>query len=95
MVVTYKLAPITYWLAKRMVKLDFFSLVNLIAERGVVPELLQHEVTCEAVAGELYSLLTDATRKQKMKLDLAEVRKKLGARGASGRAAEAVLEMLG
>ena len=94
MVVTYKLAPVSYWIAKLMVKLDFFSLANLIAEKEVVPELLQHEVTAETVASELHSLLTDESRKQKMKLDLAEVRKKLGERGASRKAADAVLEML-
>ncbi|MGL5949480.1 MAG: lipid-A-disaccharide synthase [Aeromonas sp.] len=47
MVVGYKLKPLSYWLAQRLVKTEFVSLPNLLAGKMLVPELLQHECTCE------------------------------------------------
>ncbi|BHH83131.1 lipid-A-disaccharide synthase [Desulforhopalus sp. 52FAK] len=95
MVVTYKLSPITYKLAKRLVKLDFFSLVNLIAEYCAVTELLQDEVEPKAISRELMALLYSYPRKQAMRKDFDLVNKKLGSTGASDRAADLVMTMLG
>ena len=83
MVVTYKLAPLTYHLARKLIKLDHFSLVNLIAGNEVVPELLQDEVSADNIAYHLNHLLTDAAAMRQMKNGLALVREKLGGRGAS------------
>ncbi len=94
MIVVYKLAPLTYQLGKRLVKVEFFSLVNLIAGYAAVPELLQHEVTAEKIAGELLAITTTSARKQKMKQALKEVRAKLGESGASDKAATVALQML-
>lgn len=94
MIVVYKLAPLTYQLGKRLVKVDFFSLVNLIAGYAAVPELLQHEVTAEKIAAELLAITTLPARKQKMKQALKEVRDKLGESGASDKAATVALQML-
>jgi lipid-A-disaccharide synthase len=94
MIVVYKLSPLTYQLGKRLVKVDFFSLVNLIAGYAAVPELLQHEVTADKIAAELSALTTQPARMQKMKRALKEVRDKLGERGASEKAAIVALEML-
>ena len=94
MIVVYKLAPLTYQLGKRLVKIDFFSLVNLIAGYAAVPELLQHEVTAEKIAAELAAITTLPARKRIMKQALKEVRDKLGERGASNKAATAALQML-
>jgi lipid-A-disaccharide synthase len=66
---------------------------NLVAGRTVVPELIQHDFTAERVAHETISLLTDARRADAMRRDLAEVRRALGAPGASRRAADVVLAM--
>jgi lipid-A-disaccharide synthase len=95
MVVVYKLAPLTYQLGKRLVKVDYFSLVNLIAGYTAVPELLQHEVTAERIAAELSAITTQPARKQTMKKALKEVKDKLGESGASEKAATAALQTMG
>ncbi len=94
MIVAYTLAPLTYQLAKRLVKVDFFTLVNLIAGYAAVPELLQHEVTAEKIAAEISEIITLPARNQKMKRALKEVREKLGESGASDKAATVALQML-
>ncbi len=58
-------------------------MVNLVAGHPIVPELIQHDFTPEAVAREAVSLLTDAARADAMRRDLADVRAKLGGPGAS------------
>ncbi len=70
-----------------------YGMVNLVAGRRIVPELIQDQFTAENVAGETVGLLTDRTRADTMRRDLAEVRARLGAPGASRRAAEAVIQL--
>jgi len=94
MVVVYKLAPLTYQLGKLLVKIDFFSLVNLIAGYAAVPELLQHEVTAARIVTELSAITTMPARRQAMQLALKEVKEKLGGSGASEKAANVALGML-
>jgi len=94
MVVTYRLSALSYRIAKMLVKLDHFSLVNLIAGYEAVPELLQDEVTPENIAENLKSILASNNRGQAVKKALAEVRQKLGSRGASDKAAEVALQLL-
>ncbi len=94
MIVVYKLAPLTYQLARRLIKVDFFSLVNLIAGYAAVPELLQHEVTATAIAAELSAITILPARRMRMRQALSEVREKLGASGASAKAATVALQML-
>jgi lipid-A-disaccharide synthase len=91
MVVLYRLSPMTYRLGRRFVHVDTFAMVNLIAGRRIVPELIQDDCTPEAVAREVLSLLTDPARAEQMRASLREVRERLGSPGASARAAEAVL----
>jgi lipid-A-disaccharide synthase len=91
MVIVYRLSPLTYTLGRRVVRVDTYGMVNLVAGRMVVPELIQDAFTPEAVAGEIVSLLTDASRAATMRADLAEVCRRLGGPGASARAAAAVL----
>jgi len=91
MVVVYRLSPLTYALGRRFVKLDTFAMVNLIAGERIVPELIQDAFTPETVAAEALSILGDPSRAARMRAGLARVRDKLGAPGASRRAAEAIL----
>lgn len=91
MVIVYRLSPLTYRLGKRFVKVDTYGMVNLIAGRRVAPELIQDDFTPEAVAHEVTALLGDPRRHTAARLALREVRGKLGASGASRRAAAAVL----
>jgi len=93
MVVVYRLSPMTYRLGKPFVTVDMYAMVNLVAGRRVVPELIQAEFTPERVAAETLSLLTDIERHCRTRQALREVRERLGAPGASGRAAQAVLEV--
>ena len=93
MVVVYRLSPLSYRLGRRFVRVDHVAMVNLIAGRRIVPELIQDECTPQNIAAETVSLLTDSQRAAATGTALAEVRAKLGAPGASGRAAEAVLEV--
>lgn len=89
-VVMYRLSPATHWLAKRLVKLPQFSLVNIVAGKKVVPELLQDEVNGERIAAEARRILEPETYRQ-LTAELAEVKQKLGKFGASRRAAKAIM----
>jgi lipid-A-disaccharide synthase len=92
MVVVYRLSPLTYHLGRRFVRVPHVAMANLIAEQGIVPELIQDEFTPETVANGVLTLLGPAG--DSMRLALAEVRRRLGAPGASGRAAEVVAGIL-
>jgi lipid-A-disaccharide synthase len=94
MVVIYMLSPLSYRIGRRFVHVDDVAMVNLIAGRRIVPELIQDECTPESIAAETLSLLGDPQRAAIMRASLAEVRGTLGSPGASGRAAEAVLEVV-
>ena len=93
MVIVYRLAPLTYKMGRRFVKVDTFGMVNLLAGRRIVPELIQDDFTPARVADETVGLLTDPARAAEMRRALAEVRGALGEPGASRRAAEAVLSV--
>jgi lipid-A-disaccharide synthase len=94
MVVVYRLSPLSFRLARRFVHVDNVAMVNLIAGRRIVPELIQDDCTAKNIAMETLALLTDADRADETRRALSEVRTKLGAPGASGRAAEAVLDLI-
>ena len=94
-VVAYRISALTYFLGRLLIRtLPFFSLVNLIGGRAIVPELLQDAVTPERIANELTLLLEDQAARSAMLAGLAEVRTRLGGPGASARAAAIALEML-
>jgi lipid-A-disaccharide synthase len=90
MVIVYRLSPLTYTVGRSVVRVSTYGMVNLVAGRTIVPELIQDKFTPEAVAQETVSLLTDQTRADAMRRDLAEMRSRLGGPGASQRAAAAV-----
>ena len=95
MVIVYRVSPLTYALGRRLLTVDTFGMVNLIAGSRIVPELIQHDFTPEAVAKEALSMLTDRSRSAQIRDGLREVRQKLGSVGASHRAAKAILEVAG
>jgi lipid-A-disaccharide synthase len=94
MVVVYRVSPVTAILAKPLVRTRFFSMVNLIAGREVLPELIQKDFTPEKVAAEALRLLRDSLGTAAMRAELAEVRRKLGPPGAVERAADAICGLL-
>jgi lipid-A-disaccharide synthase len=98
MIVVYRLSPLTARLAKPLVRTKFFSMVNLIAGRAVVPELIQDDFTPQRVAAEAEKLLSSSEegkrRVEEMTRGLEEVRKLLGPPGAVERAADEIAELL-
>jgi lipid-A-disaccharide synthase len=98
MIVVYRLSPLTARMAKPLVKTKFFAMVNLIAGRAVVPELIQDDFTAERVASEAESLLSDSgqgqARVEEMKRGLGEVKNLLGPPGAVERAADEIARLL-
>lgn len=99
MVVVYRLSSLTARLAKPLVKTKFFSMVNLIAGRAVVPELIQDDFTPQRLAAEAESLLFGSPspnpRVSEMKRGLQEVQNLLGPPGAVERAADEIVRLLG
>ena len=93
MVVVYRLSPLTYGFGKPFVHVDTYAMVNLVAGRRIVPELIQDDFTPERVADEALRLLRDREAAARMRTELRAVRAKLGEPGASARAARAVLEV--
>jgi len=93
MIIVYRVSGGTYAIGRVFVRLSTYGMVNLIAGRRIVPELVQHEFTPENVAREAVSLLTDHARAEKMRHDLMEVRNLLAVSGASNRAARAILQL--
>lgn len=91
MVLVYKTTWPTYWLARCLIRVKWIGLVNLVAGRSIVPELIQDEATAEQLWREVRRLLTDGQAREEMKDGLREVRQSLGEPGASRRAADVVL----
>jgi lipid-A-disaccharide synthase len=94
MVVVYRVSPLTATLAKPLVRTPYFAMVNLIAEKRVVPELVQDDFIPEKVSAEILRLLQDPNARSAARTGLAEVRKRLGPPGAVERAADAITGLL-
>ena len=98
MVVFYRLSPLTARLAKPLVRTSLFSMVNLIADRAVVPELIQDDFTPQRLASEVASLISPSEQSQarltEMRQGLADVRVRLGPPGAVERAADEIARLL-
>ncbi|MFO8048065.1 MAG: lipid-A-disaccharide synthase [Desulfosudaceae bacterium] len=94
LLVVYRVSTVSYWLARALIRLDYISLVNLIAGRQIVPELLQSAASSENIARRIGELLDDPERLRTMRHELREVREKLGRGGASGRAADIAVGFL-
>ncbi|MEM6706557.1 MAG: lipid-A-disaccharide synthase [Acidobacteriota bacterium] len=92
MIVVYRLASLTYAIAKRLVKVDHVALVNLVLGGRVAPELLQGEAEPASIAATADALLSDVGRRRAMQTRLAELRTALGTPGASQRAAREVID---
>jgi len=94
MIIVYRLAWLTYALARLLVRVDHIGMVNILAGERVAPELIQSEVTAERIVEESQKILRDAELRRRIVGKLAEVREKLGAAGAADRVAEIALSMM-
>ena len=77
MVTFYKVNPLSWYAGRHLVKAPFLSMVNLIAEKRIVPELIQHDMTPSKLAAAAEELLTDEARADRMRSDLLQVRQLL------------------
>src|SRR5437016_1904349 len=94
MVVVYRVAPFTAWVVRHLVHTRFFAMVNVLAGKEIVPELIQDAFTTERVVRETERLLASAEARETMRRELAGVREKLGPPGAIERAADIIAEMI-
>jgi len=98
MVVVYRLHPLTFWLARRLVKVPFVAMANLVSDdgsgKGTVPELVQGDATPERVAAEAAAYLDDPARSAATRARLARGLEELGPPGAPGRTADALIAAL-
>jgi lipid-A-disaccharide synthase len=94
-VIAYRMNPISYFLARRLVRVPFIGMVNLVAGRLVAPEFVQADATPERLAQAVLPLLVDGSAERRAQLEgLAEVRRLLGGPGAAARAAAIARELL-
>lgn len=94
MTVVYRVSPLTAALAKPLLRTPYYAMVNLIAEKRVVSELVQDDFAPEKVAAETLNLLQDPNARATVRAGLAEVRSRLGPPGAVDRAADAIAALL-
>jgi lipid-A-disaccharide synthase len=94
MVVVYRVAPFTAWVVRHLARTQIFAMVNVLAGKEIVPELIQDAFTPERVAQETERLLGSAEDRESMKRELANVRERLGPPGAIERAADIIARMI-
>jgi lipid-A-disaccharide synthase len=94
LVVTYRLAPLSYFVFSRLVRLEHIALCNIVAGERIAPELIQRDATVENISREALSLLQNGERATSMRERMGRIREKLGASGASENIARLTLKML-
>jgi lipid-A-disaccharide synthase len=94
MVIVYKVSFFSYWIGRALIQVDHIGLVNLVAGRDIVPELIQKDVNPERIAEEALRILRDPTLRRRMTESMAGVRRSLGEPGAAQRAADIVMSLL-
>jgi lipid-A-disaccharide synthase len=95
MVIIYRVAPLTYQIGIRLIKVDHAGICNIVAGERVVPELIQKDAEPVKIAAEIGRMLTDSAYAGAIKVKLAGIREKLGSGGCSAKVAGIALEMLG
>ena len=93
-VVGYIINPLTYWLAKKIIKVKYISLGNLIVDRLAFKEFIQHDCNPDALVTEVRELIENADRRNAMLAEYAEIRNLLGGTGASAAVAQSMIEEL-
>ena len=94
-VIIYKMSTFTYQVGKRVINVPHIGICNIVAEKRMVKELIQHEAEPLPIANEVDALLNDTKYAAQMKEDFAAMRVKLGNGGALRRVARLAMEMIG
>lgn len=94
MVIVHRIAPLSYWILRRMVKLEHIGLVNIVTGREVVKEFIQNDATADNIVTELRHIIDDERYNQTMRQSLAGIRVLLGAGGGSEKVARLAYDML-
>ncbi len=93
-ILVYKLMAITYFVAKFLVNIPYVGLANIIADRLIIPELIQHNATPDNIVRETIAILTNKDLRERMLHDFEEVNRKLGEPGAVDRGAQIIFEVV-
>lgn len=94
MVVIYRVSLLSYLVARVLVKIDHISLVNIIAGKAVVPELIQERANAEEMAAAALAILRNEARRAEITRELGKIRESLGEHGAARRAADLALKVM-
>lgn len=94
MLVVYKMSWITYFLARAMIRVEHISMPNILAEKPLVPELIQNRATAENLADACADIVRDVSGRRRLRHELLSLRTKLGGPGAARRAAGEILSAL-
>ena len=94
MIILYKVSPLAYFFLKRMVKLPYIGMVNIIAKKEIVPEFIQRRATASRILPTALSLLNQRKKREEISSQLKEVKRALGNPGATARAAEIILKFV-
>jgi lipid-A-disaccharide synthase len=95
MILVYRLSLLSYALGRMLIQVPYIGLVNLVAGKKIVPELIQYQASPEKIASLAINILQDSNLREAMRHELRKIRDKLGEPGSSVRAAEVAVEMLG
>jgi lipid-A-disaccharide synthase len=93
-VIVYRMSPLSLWLARRLVKLQYFTLVNLLAGEELFPEIATSRDESDRIAGQLLRWLTDAGERQAAVARIAALRDRVAVPGACDRAAAFLLQAM-
>ena len=93
MIIIYKMAPISWLVSRAIVNVPFAGMVNIIAGKMIMPELLQNKATSEQIYQKAAEIINNPGKRTQMKLELSKVQDLLKGKGASNRAAKYILEM--
>jgi lipid-A-disaccharide synthase len=93
-VIIYKVSPLSYWVGKQLIRVEHIGLINLIAGKRVVPELVQQAVTPENIVAHVLAMLQNPEQFEKTVAELGKAGKRLGKPGASERAAALAMELI-
>jgi len=90
-VIVYKLSPISWWLSKLFVKVKFAGMVNLIANKEIMPELLQNDANPEKISQYILELLENPKKYEEIKMELLKVKNSLGEKGVCEKIAKNIM----